>query len=203
MAVRVNDARASPRLPPPSSTWRKPWLACASRWRPARSPQHGRLDGVQFHAAAASAPSPAAGIRIAVTPSRSLPGRCHLGRLRPATGELRSRISDAMARAARDLLMRSEGGLPNLAVVSSVAPFVRLFGTVRGIMSRLAAIGQSQNTSLATVAPRSTNQKRPARDSAWANPSPLQKLQQNGGKPAYDEGAVSAALEPARDLVAE
>jgi hypothetical protein len=37
------------RLPRPSSTW------CASLWRPARSPQHGRLDGVQFHAVAASA----------------------------------------------------------------------------------------------------------------------------------------------------
>jgi biopolymer transport protein ExbB len=68
-------------------------------------------------------------------------------------GELRSRISDAMARAARDLLMRSEGGLPNLAVVSSVAPFVGLFGTVWGIMSSFAAIGQAQDTSLATVAP--------------------------------------------------
>ena len=68
-------------------------------------------------------------------------------------GELRSRISDAMARAARDLLMRYEGGLPNLAVVSSVAPFVGLFGTVWGIMSSFAAIGQAQDTSLATVAP--------------------------------------------------
>ena len=36
-------------------------------------------------------------------------------------GELRERISDAMARAARELLTRSEGGLPNLAVISSVA----------------------------------------------------------------------------------
>jgi biopolymer transport protein ExbB len=68
-------------------------------------------------------------------------------------GELRSRISDTMARAARDLLTRSEGGLPNLAVVSSVAPFVGLFGTVWGIMSSFAAIGQAQDTSLATVAP--------------------------------------------------
>jgi biopolymer transport protein ExbB/TolQ len=76
---------------------------------------------------------------------RRLPGE--------TVGELRSRISDAMARAARDLLMRSEGGLPNLAVVSSVAPFVGLFGTVWGIMSSFAAIGQAQDTSLATVAP--------------------------------------------------
>jgi biopolymer transport protein ExbB/TolQ len=67
--------------------------------------------------------------------------------------DLRERISDAMARAARDLLTRSEGGLPNLAVISSVAPFVGLFGTVWGIMSSFAAISQAQDTSLATVAP--------------------------------------------------
>src|SRR5580698_9465609 len=54
--------------------------------------------------------------------------------------EARRRIPDATARAARDLLMRSEGGLPNLAVISSVAPFVGLFGTVWGIMSSFAAI---------------------------------------------------------------
>jgi biopolymer transport protein ExbB len=51
------------------------------------------------------------------------------------------------------LLVRAEGGLPNLAVISSVAPFVGLFGTVWGIMSSFAAIGQAQDTSLATVAP--------------------------------------------------
>jgi biopolymer transport protein ExbB/TolQ len=68
-------------------------------------------------------------------------------------GELRARISDAMARAARELLTRAEGGLPNLAVISSVAPFVGLFGTVWGIMSSFAAISQVQDTSLATVAP--------------------------------------------------
>jgi biopolymer transport protein ExbB/TolQ len=68
-------------------------------------------------------------------------------------GELRLRVSEAMARAARELLTRAEGGLPNLAVISSVAPFVGLFGTVWGIMSSFAAIGQAQDTSLATVAP--------------------------------------------------
>jgi biopolymer transport protein ExbB/TolQ len=67
--------------------------------------------------------------------------------------ELRERISNAMARAARELLTRAEGGLPNLAVIASVAPFVGLFGTVWGIMSSFAAISQAQDTSLATVAP--------------------------------------------------
>jgi biopolymer transport protein ExbB/TolQ len=67
--------------------------------------------------------------------------------------EVRARIADAMARAARELLTRSEGGLPNLAVIASVAPFVGLFGTVWGIMSSFAAISQANDTSLATVAP--------------------------------------------------
>jgi biopolymer transport protein ExbB/TolQ len=67
--------------------------------------------------------------------------------------EVRARISDSMARAARELLTRSEGGLPNLAVISSVAPFIGLFGTVWGIMTSFAAISQAQDTSLATVAP--------------------------------------------------
>ncbi|RBP12914.1 biopolymer transport protein ExbB/TolQ [Roseiarcus fermentans] len=67
--------------------------------------------------------------------------------------EVRARIADGMARAARELIARAEGGLPNLAVISSVAPFVGLFGTVWGIMSSFAAISQANDTSLATVAP--------------------------------------------------
>jgi biopolymer transport protein ExbB/TolQ len=67
--------------------------------------------------------------------------------------EVRARIADRMARTARDLLTRAEGGLPNLAVISSVAPFIGLFGTVWGIMSSFAAIAQANDTSLATVAP--------------------------------------------------
>ncbi len=90
---------------------------------------------------------PLAGVRIAGDEEvrRRIPGE--------TVGELRARISDAMARAARELLTRSEGGLPNLAVISSVAPFVGLFGTVWGIMASFAAIAQAQDTSLATVAP--------------------------------------------------
>ena len=68
-------------------------------------------------------------------------------------GEVRARISDAMARAAREALTRAEGGLPNLAVIASVAPFVGLFGTVWGIMRSFNAIAAANNTSLAVVAP--------------------------------------------------
>ncbi len=68
-------------------------------------------------------------------------------------GELRQRIVEAMNRKAQDLLTRAEGGLPNLAVIASVAPFVGLFGTVYGIMSSFANIAEAKDTSLAVVAP--------------------------------------------------
>jgi biopolymer transport protein ExbB/TolQ len=68
-------------------------------------------------------------------------------------GERRSRISEAMHRAAAPLFFRLERGLPSLAVISSVAPFVGLFGTVWGIMTSFAAIGEAKDTSLAVVAP--------------------------------------------------
>jgi biopolymer transport protein ExbB/TolQ len=68
-------------------------------------------------------------------------------------GDKRERIAEHMSRAAREFLTQAEGGLPNLAVISSVAPFVGLFGTVWGIMTSFAGIAQSQDTSLAVVAP--------------------------------------------------
>jgi biopolymer transport protein ExbB/TolQ len=67
--------------------------------------------------------------------------------------EARGRTGDAMHRAAGALLARIEGGLPNLAIISSVAPFIGLFGTVWGIMNSFVGIASSQDTSLAVVAP--------------------------------------------------
>jgi biopolymer transport protein ExbB/TolQ len=58
-----------------------------------------------------------------------------------------------MARAGREILARAEGGLPNLAIIASVAPFVGLFGTVWGIMTSFAGIAEAKDTSLAVVAP--------------------------------------------------
>ena len=46
-----------------------------------------------------------------------------------------------------------ENGLNFLASVGSTAPYIGLFGTVWGIMNSFTAIGISQNTSLAVVAP--------------------------------------------------
>ena len=68
-------------------------------------------------------------------------------------GERRLRVAEAMARVGRTALARAEGGLPNLAVIASVAPFIGLFGTVWGIMNSFHNIGVSKNTSLAVVAP--------------------------------------------------
>jgi biopolymer transport protein ExbB/TolQ len=88
------------------------------------------------------APIEAAGQQAA---SLELPGE--------SVGEKRERIAEFMSRTAREFLTRAEGGLPNLAVISSVAPFIGLFGTVWGIMTSFAGIAQSQDTSLAVVAP--------------------------------------------------
>jgi biopolymer transport protein ExbB/TolQ len=68
-------------------------------------------------------------------------------------GESRTRVADCMHREAQSLLARIEGGLPNLAVISSVAPFIGLFGTVWGIMVSFSSIGEAKDTSLAVVAP--------------------------------------------------
>jgi biopolymer transport protein ExbB/TolQ len=70
-----------------------------------------------------------------------------------SVGDKRRRVAETMRRAGRELLMRAEGGLPNLAVISSVAPFVGLFGTVWGVMTSFAGIAEAKDTSLAVVAP--------------------------------------------------
>ncbi len=70
-----------------------------------------------------------------------------------SVGEVRLRTIEAMNRAARGVVRGIEGGMANLAVIASVAPFVGLFGTVWGIMSSFTSIAASNDTSLATVAP--------------------------------------------------
>jgi biopolymer transport protein ExbB/TolQ len=65
----------------------------------------------------------------------------------------RERVLQQMNRAAREFMLDAEGGLPVLAIVASAGPFVGLFGTVWGIMSSFSGIAQTQDTSLAVVAP--------------------------------------------------
>jgi biopolymer transport protein TolQ len=67
--------------------------------------------------------------------------------------EYRARLERAMRAAVSAELRRIEPGLPFLATVGSAAPFVGLFGTVWGIMNSFTAIAQSNDTSLAVVAP--------------------------------------------------
>ncbi|SLN67563.1 Biopolymer transport protein ExbB [Roseivivax jejudonensis] len=55
----------------------------------------------------------------------------------------------AIAKEADEL----QAGLPVLASVGSVTPFVGLFGTVWGIMNAFIEIAEQQNTNLAVVAP--------------------------------------------------
>jgi biopolymer transport protein ExbB/TolQ len=66
---------------------------------------------------------------------------------------VRARLDRAMRIRLRSELQRHESGLPFLATIGSSAPFIGHFGTVWGIMNSFTAIGQQQDTSLATVAP--------------------------------------------------
>ncbi|MEO1796168.1 MAG: protein TolQ [Pseudomonadota bacterium] len=64
-----------------------------------------------------------------------------------------SRIDRSMDVAISKEADGLQKGLPILATVGSVAPFVGLFGTVWGIMNAFIEIAEQQNTSLAVVAP--------------------------------------------------
>lgn len=69
----------------------------------------------------------------------------------------KSDITDSMQRACRVGLGREqsqlERGLPALASIASVSPYIGLFGTVWGIMTAFIGIGEADSVSLATVAP--------------------------------------------------
>ena len=67
--------------------------------------------------------------------------------------ERRVRIAQQMTSSVDEFMGYARGGLDNLAIVSSVAPFVGLFGTVCGIITSFAGIAETQDTSLTVVAP--------------------------------------------------
>jgi biopolymer transport protein ExbB/TolQ len=67
--------------------------------------------------------------------------------------ERRARVAEKLTRAHVEVLMKAEGGLSNLAMISSVSPFIGLFGTVWGIMASFVGIAAARDTSLAVVAP--------------------------------------------------
>jgi biopolymer transport protein TolQ len=64
-----------------------------------------------------------------------------------------ARIDRSMDVAIAKEAEKLQSGLPVLASVGSVAPFVGLFGTVWGIMHAFINIAEQQNTNLAVVAP--------------------------------------------------
>ncbi|WP_084698343.1 MotA/TolQ/ExbB proton channel family protein [Muricoccus aerilatus] len=68
-------------------------------------------------------------------------------------GEYRTRIEHAMRAPFSAAVRAAEPGLPLLATIGAVGPFVGLFGTVWGIMNSFSGIAASGDTSLAVVAP--------------------------------------------------
>jgi biopolymer transport protein TolQ len=74
-----------------------------------------------------------------------------------ATAAMRASLLARIERAINGTIGREltqiERGMTFLASVGSVSTFIGLFGTVWGIMNSFSAIANSQNTSLAVVAP--------------------------------------------------
>ena len=66
---------------------------------------------------------------------------------------LMTNLSRSLERSYNQQYLRLEGWLPVLAIVSSSAPYIGLFGTVLGIIDAFAGIGTTGVTSLAVVAP--------------------------------------------------
>ena len=79
--------------------------------------------------------------------SNGLPGRESL------QASLRQRIERSMSVTIGREIQALEKGMTFLASVGSTAPFIGLFGTVWGIMNSFSSIAQTNNTSLAVVAP--------------------------------------------------
>lgn len=69
------------------------------------------------------------------------------------TDGLQERVHRVAQLASSNALENLQKGLPFLATIGAVAPFVGLFGTVWGIMSSFQGIASSNNTSLSVVAP--------------------------------------------------
>lgn len=66
-------------------------------------------------------------------------------------------VTEGAHRSMRVTLSREiddlETGLPSLATIGSISPYIGLFGTVWGIMNSFVALGEVQQATLAMVAP--------------------------------------------------
>ncbi len=78
-------------------------------------------------------------------------------RLHKTSGRTPEAVMDGTYRAMRVSLSREvdelEEGLPSLATIGSISPYIGLFGTVWGIMSAFIALGEVQQATLNMVAP--------------------------------------------------
>ena len=75
------------------------------------------------------------------------------GTLKDSRDRLMLNLSRTLERIYNQQNLRLEFGLPLLAVISSSAPYIGLFGTVIGIIDAFSKIGTTGVTSLAVVAP--------------------------------------------------
>ncbi len=70
-----------------------------------------------------------------------------------SVSERHGRVAAVMRRRVHEIVDQDQKGVGSLAVISSVSPFVGLFGTVWGIMTSFLGIAAAKDTSLAVVAP--------------------------------------------------
>ena len=84
-------------------------------------------------------------------------GFLEYSRLHNMPGNNVDNITEGAHRSMRITLSREldelESGLPVLATIGSISPYIGLFGTVWGIMNSFIAIGQMQQATLSMVAP--------------------------------------------------
>jgi len=86
-----------------------------------------------------------------------LAGYQSFSQLQPHAGNSQEAVLDGVERslavAIAEQEERLEKGLPFLATVGSVSPYIGLFGTVWGIMNSFLGLSQVQQATLSTVAP--------------------------------------------------
>ena len=111
-----------------------------------------RAEARRIAAAATGAATPEGGLAAEVI--RAGAREWHEGRdAAESRGEYRERMEHAMRAPLIAAFRAAEPGLPLLATIGAVGPFVGLFGTVWGIMNSFSGIAASGDTSLAVVAP--------------------------------------------------
>jgi biopolymer transport protein TolQ len=81
-----------------------------------------------------------------------VPGNPHGTPARPTLKSVAA-VDRSLVRASAVELNKLERRIPFLATTASISPFVGLFGTVWGIMTAFASIGQTGSTNLGVVGP--------------------------------------------------